>query len=232
MVSRHKPRATFNKLRVDPIEFEEQIKWLHESGWKFLFMSQLQHSIPRQSVVITFDDGYRDNLLLADPILKKYNARATVYLVVDRHERDWSTAKKSHHAGGELMQEPKLLDQDVDAMLNSGRWEIGAHSITHPNLMAVNAARRRDEILGSKQELENRFRVEVDSFAYPFGMFTQEDVDCAEISGYRTAVTTCQGISEDLKAERLQLRRVKISGQDGLMNFKLRMRTGKCRMRD
>lgn len=60
---------------------------------------------PEKTVAITFDDGYLDNLENAYPILEKYQAKATIYVVVDRHDRDWSTYKKAHHNSGELARE-------------------------------------------------------------------------------------------------------------------------------
>ncbi|MCY3885941.1 MAG: polysaccharide deacetylase family protein [Gammaproteobacteria bacterium] len=232
MISRQKPKARFNKLRVDPAEFERQIRWLRDDGWKFLLMSEIESSNRRKCVAITFDDGYRDNLLIADPILEKYDAKATLYLVVDRHDRDWSKSKKLHHADGELMNEPKLLDADVHQMLNSGRWELGAHTQTHANLESVSSNQRKEEIQSSRAELQDLFHTEVSSFAYPFGIFGRKDVAAVAAAGYRTAVTTEQGISGNVASERLELRRVKVGGHDGLLSFRLRMRTGKCRWRD
>ncbi len=232
MISRQKPKTRFNKLRVDPVEFERQLNWLTENGWTFVFMSQVNNEIPRRCVALTFDDGYRDNFLLADPILKKYGACATLYLVADRHDRDWSVSKKEHHSDGELKNEPKLLDSDVETMLQSGRWELGSHTNTHANLSTLDPAHQAEEIGGCREYLQNRFRSEIDSFAYPFGIYSASDVECVRGSGYSTAVTTQQGISQNVSAERFQLRRVKVSGQDGLLSFRLRMRTGKCRMRD
>lgn len=232
MISRQKPKARFNKLRVDPAEFERQIRWLHEDGWEFLLMSELDTSTSRKCVALTFDDGYRDNLLIADPILEKYGARATLYLVVDRHDRDWSKTKKIHHSDGELMNEPKLLDADISQMLRSGRWELGAHTMTHANLRTVSNDKRTSEIRASKSDLEDRFGTSVSSFAYPFGIFGQQDIDTVNEAGYRTAVTTEQGISQDFARERLELRRVKVGGHDGLLSFKLRIRTGKCKWKD
>lgn len=232
MISRQKPKARFNKLRVDPAEFERQIRWLREDGWKFLLMSEIDASSSRKCVALTFDDGYRDNLLIADPILEKYGARATLYLVVDRHNRDWSKSKKIHHSDGELMSEPKLLDADISQMLSSGRWELGAHTITHANLRTASPNERATEILESKSDLEDCFGTSVSSFAYPFGIFGQEDIETVDRAGYHTAVTTEQGISRDFARERLSLRRVKVGGHDGLLSFKLRMRTGKCKWKD
>lgn len=232
MVNRQKPKARFNKLRVDPAEFERQLRWLRDGGWKFVFMSEIEHSTERKTVALTFDDGYRDNYLLADPLLKQYGAKATLYLVVDRHDRDWSQSKKEHHSDGELMDEPKLLDDDVANMLNSGRWELGAHTLTHANLVLMNPEQRQNEIQECRRLLQDRFQTVVQSFAYPFGIFEKEDVARVDAAGFRTAVTTMQGISNNTDQERLCLRRVKVSGHDGLMSFQLRMRTGKCRWRD
>lgn len=232
MISRQKPKARFNKLRVDPAEFERQIRWLRDDGWTFLLMSEIDSARQRKCVALTFDDGYRDNLLIADPILQKYDARATLYLVEDRHDRDWSKSKSPHHSDGELMNEPKLLDADINQMLHSGRWELGAHTRTHTVLNSLSTEQRKTEIVESKHDLEERFQTSVSSFAYPFGIFGQEDIDTVDAAGFRTAVTTVQGISRDFSDERLELRRVKIGGHDGLLSFRLRMRTGKCRWRD
>ena len=105
--------ATFNKLRVSPADFEAQVRWLKSDGWYFATMAELGSGValPAKSVVLTFDDGYADNLLNADPVLQRYDARATLYLVEDRFDRDWSTSKKAHHDSGELRDEPKLTDE-------------------------------------------------------------------------------------------------------------------------
>lgn len=232
MISPHKRNAKFNKLRVDPAEFERQLSWLQSTGWKFVFVSELLTDPTSKQVAITFDDGYRDNFLVADPILKKFDAKATLYLVSDRHDRDWSVSKKEHHAEGELMAEPKLLDEDVTQMLTSNRWELGGHTLTHANLLNLDLETCQHEIVQCRVELERLFCSEVVSFAYPFGFFEERHVEIVKEAGFQFAVTTIQGISQDLLEQSLTLKRVKVSGRDGLANFRLRMRTGKCRLRD
>ncbi|MFT4769771.1 MAG: peptidoglycan/xylan/chitin deacetylase (PgdA/CDA1 family), partial [Glaciecola sp.] len=127
MVCDPQPGAKFNKLRVPPANFEQQLRWLKDQGWHFASMSDLggARNLPKKTVVLTFDDGYEDNLLNADPVLERYDARATLYVVEDRFDRDWSTSKKAHHNSGELMREPKLSDAQLEQMLASGRWELG-----------------------------------------------------------------------------------------------------------
>lgn len=232
MISRQKPKKRYNKLRVDPVEFERQVRWLKENGWNFIHMSELKDQTGRKNVALTFDDGYRDNFLVADPILKKYNAKATIYLVVDRHDRDWSSLKKAHHTDGELAAEPKLLDQDVVQMLQSGRWELGGHTLTHDNLLNLSPIECRNEIESSLLKLVETFNTKVSSFAYPFGLFNESHVELVKECGFQNAVTTIQGISQNIFKDILTLPRIKVSGHDSLMSFRLRIRTGKCKWKD
>ena len=90
---------------------------------------------PRSLFAITFDDGYADNLLQALPLLQKYQCKATLYLVVDRFDRDWSMQRKKHHDEAELKREAKLSDQQVQELLDSGCIELGSHSMTHANFL-------------------------------------------------------------------------------------------------
>ena len=123
MVSAHRPGARFNGLRVRPERFEAQLAWLKRKGWQFFTVSELWErwdTLPDKSVAITFDDGYADNLHNALPLLEKYDAKATIYMVVDRPDRDWSTAKKAHHDSGELAREPKLSDDELQRLVASG----------------------------------------------------------------------------------------------------------------
>ncbi len=226
MISKWQPGMKFKGLRVSPEAFEQQIRYLAENDWHFILMSELmREDLPPRSVAITFDDGYLDNLTQAMPVLEKYNACATLYLVEDRHDRDWSVAKKAHHDSGELMREPKLTDEDVQTLLASGRWELGCHTRSHCNLSTTSAAEKEDEVASSRQRLAEQFNTEISSFAYPFGIYSQEDVDLVRKAGFSTAVTTIEGI--DTFPDLMQLKRVKVSGKDSDHGFRKKLMYGK-----
>ena len=228
MIRERLPGGRFNKLRVAPAEFERQLKWLLDNGWQFAFLSELADVAGNpKTVVLTFDDGYRDNYTAAHPLLVKYGAKATLFLVVDRFDRDWSTTKKAHHDSGELMREPKLSDAEVRAMLDSGTWELAAHTTTHALLPDLAEADKHHEVAGARVVLEDTFETEVSSFAYPFGIFTDDDVAAVANANYRYAVTTDAGISPDPHADALRLKRVKVSGKEGGLGFSIRLRAGK-----
>ena len=230
MIAAHRKDARFNGLRVPLQQFELQLGWLREHGWSSYTVSELiamQGRVPNKTVVITFDDGYADNLLAALPLLEKYDFRATLYLVVERFDRDWSVSRKAHHNEGELMREAKLSDEQVSLLLQSGRFELGSHGMTHANFQRCDEAMVKYELNTSRQLLEEKFAVPVESFAYPFGLFQPQHVTLVEEAGYCNAVTTEQGVADMTPEQRFTLRRIKVGGRENMRAFRLCIRTGR-----
>lgn len=228
MVCDHRPGTRFNKLRVTPAAFAQQIQWLHQRGFHFVFASQLFSNQPlrEKSVCITFDDGYEDNLLAADPVLAKFGAVATLYLVGDR-TGGWSSKKKVHHADDELQAEPKLSDEQVESMLATRRWELGGHTKTHANLTTIDDATAYEEIAAARSDFIEKFGTAPATFAYPFGLFESKHATMVREAGFIGAVTVEPGIAPRPYRDAMSVPRVKISGKDGMISFALRMRGGK-----
>lgn len=230
MITAPRRGARFNGLRVAPSAFEQQLRWLSEQGWKSFTVSELldtSRSLPDKAFAITFDDGYENNLTEALPLLRKYGCKATLYLVVDRSDRDWSVQRKAHHDEGELRREPKLSDAQVRELLESGHFELGSHTMTHANFAHIGNNAVARELQDSKRVLEKRFGVAVNSFAYPFGIYRPELGELVCQAGYQSAVTTHEGIDDPAQRKPMELQRIKVSGKDSLFAFKLRMRGGR-----
>ena len=227
MVCHHRPGTRFNKLRVLPDEFRKQVRWLSRKGFSFLHASELLSDLPPvPSVCLTFDDGYRDNLLEADRILADFGGKATLYLVT-RREETWSSKKKEHHSDDELAAEPKLSDDEVRTLLATGRWELGGHTTTHANLSKLSTEEARREISDARSDHEERFGRIPPTFAYPFGIYQPDHCKLVEEAGYIAAVTTHPAVMSSPPGQPYEIPRVKISGKDGMLGFKLRMRGGK-----
>lgn len=230
MISNHIRDARFNGLRVKPDMFEKQLSHLRKEGWQSLTMRELlegKDSVPEKTVVITFDDGYEDNFTTALPLLKQYGFKATLYLVVDRHDRDWSVKRKKKNNTGELKREPKLSDEQVKRLAESGVFEIASHTMTHPNLSDLTRSETRVELEKSKLSIEDLIGFECESFCYPFGI--KKDLDWKSVSeaGYTNATTTEPGIS-DLSQENVYLlKRITVSGKDNLYAFRSKLKNGK-----
>jgi peptidoglycan/xylan/chitin deacetylase (PgdA/CDA1 family) len=230
MIAEPVPGARFNGLRVTPSAFEQQLRWLRDNGWRGYTVSELVDNagqLPDKAVAITFDDGYADNLTQALPLLQQYGYRATLYLVVDRHDRDWSRSRKAQHDDEELRGIPKLSDEQVRTLLASGCFELGAHTLTHPNFLKLDDAALCHELSASKRQLEQSFGVSVRSLAYPFGLYRPRQVARVREAGFDSAVTVREGIDDPANWNPLELARIKISGRDGMLAFRQRMRTGK-----
>ncbi len=224
------PGKKFNSLRVSPKNFERQIKYLHDTGWHSYTMSEIvaqKDNLPEKSVVITFDDGYQDNLINALPVLQKYGFKATIYLVNDRHNRDWSGYRKAKNEGAGLKDEPKLTDDEVRELLESGLIEIGAHTLTHANLKNLDETESYREICSSKEQIEEKFQTVCQSFAYPFGLYKAKDEKIVAECGYTNAVTTKVGIADILTCDPFKIPRVTVSGKDNFFAFWIKLRTGK-----
>ena len=164
MVSKHLPKnkSKFNRLRVEPKEFEKQIKWLSKNGFKSYFVREISDDLPPKSVIITFDDGYKDNLTNALPILQKYGFKATIFIVCNRFDKNWATDKDLKKSSDELNNEKMLSDEDVKKLLESGLIEIGSHTLNHANLPSLSYKDKQNEILNSKLEIEKISYTETD----------------------------------------------------------------------
>ena len=86
-------------------EFEEHIKWIKDKKtFKMEELKNLNYTLPKNSILITFDDGYKNNYTLAFPILKKYNMKATIFLNTKFIEKDefylnWDEIKEMYESG-------------------------------------------------------------------------------------------------------------------------------------
>ena len=168
---------------------------------------------PRRPLLLTFDDGYVDNLENALPLLQQYNMKATIYLLADHRitENTWdlSPSKGSQETAHKLMS----LEQKRQ-IAKSGVFEIGSHGIDHISLPKADDLEVLRQLKDSKKTLENDLNVEVLSFAYPFGDIDPRLPTLARAAGYSFAVNTDRGGLE-LSENPWSLFRVNIFPEDG-----------------
>ena len=152
-------------------------------------------SLRRDTVAITFDDGYQDNYVNAFPILNKHGLTATVFII-----------------SGRVGEEGMLSLTEIKEMRRAG-WEIGSHTITHPILKDLSDEAAKREIVDSKRDLEALLGEEINVFAYPKGKklvhLDDRDVSLVREAGYRAAVVTDNGWI-DRGSDPCQLRRIGI----------------------
>ena len=115
-------------------------------------------------MVVTFDDGYRDNLRVAAPLLLKHGVPATFFIATGHVD-----SGRPFPWDGEAGERNPVMTWDEVRELAGLGFDIGAHTVNHVNLGKVGVEEARVEIAGSKRRLEEMLGREVTLFAYPFG---------------------------------------------------------------
>jgi len=225
-VSPNRVEGKVEKLRVTPEKFDRQMGYLFNHGYKtvtgeeFITFCKGRLPFPERRIILSFDDGYRDNFLYAFPILQKYDFTAIVFLVSGclGSTSEWDK-------GGP---EPLLSWKEIEEMQQGG-VEFGSHSHTHRLLPSLPREEIRQEISRSKGIIEDRLSRPVDFFSYPWGKFNLELENIVRNCGYKAAFSTLpgkNGPSEDIFA----LKRVLIRGYDTRLHFFLNLKLGRARL--
>ena len=246
--------------------FEKQIEYIKKfycpiSLNQYIDYKTLQKPLPengkRGYVIVTFDDGYKDNYEYAIPILRKYNVPATFYITLDfinKHSLVWtsqvsyilhkSKIKKIEfpefgivsienirqinstyhqivdkyrfsdtHTHTRIIQELQSVCNvsdvpsswpfymswnEVKEIASDDLFDIGGHTISHPNLVTLNKEMLHKEISEAKSELEKMINKKLVSFAYPFGLkedFNKDVIDEIVSAGFKGAVTAEYGFN-------------------------------------
>jgi peptidoglycan/xylan/chitin deacetylase (PgdA/CDA1 family) len=204
--------AAFDQLVVHPERFEEQMANLSARA-RVISLAQAVDELAsrpiRPAVVVTFDDGYRDNLTEALPILQRYRIPATVFVTTDFCEQ-----KLSHPRYGASANRRLHLDWDEVRALRAAGVTIGSHTVSHPFLTRLPAAQARREVLESKRLIEQALGAGVDFFCYPSGDFGARELGFVREAGYRAAVSVAPG-GNRRTTSRLALNRTEITDRDG-----------------
>ena len=206
--------------------FAQQMAWLKHRRYHVLSLSeflsyQSEHQLPPvRSVVITIDDGYADVSRLAHPILQRYHFPATLFVVSQRV----GTANQWDQQGA-LAGRPMLDWPDVRQLAREG-MEIGAHTRTHPHLKTLSIERVREEINGSRSDIERELALPVHTFAYPYGEYDEVSETAVKQAEFRGSCSTRPGLIAAATALHA-LPRIEIQGTDSLLDFVLKLRRGR-----
>ncbi len=169
-------------LSTAPHVLESQIKTLIADGYTFITFKKLdqyfdgREKIPEKSIILTFDDGYEDFYTDVFPILRKYNVPAVQYVI-----------------SGFIDKPNYMTDKQLKEVIESGLVEIGAHTVDHRNLKYLSDKDAQWEISQSKKDLQEKYHILVDAFAYPYGGYNDNTPELVKKGGFITAVTTESG---------------------------------------
>jgi peptidoglycan/xylan/chitin deacetylase (PgdA/CDA1 family) len=218
------PHPNFTKYTVTSRAFAAQMRWLASAGYSTVdFPTLVRHRragtpIPTRSVVITFDDGFRDCALHAAPVLREHRFSATFFLVAGLMGGPsvWLRAERGI--------DPPLMSWSDARALEAEGHRCASHTMTHPRLANLSRAACHDELSRSRAMLEEQLGHPVRELAYPFGSENEQVRAVAAECGYESACTVEIGLAT-MTDDALALRRVPVLGTDSLFDFISRVRT-------
>ena len=194
-----------NMWSLDSNYFSEHLSYLHEKKDIHLYSCiDLVESIPENGIMITFDDGYRDNFEIAAPILFELKIPFSVFVVTDYIRNE----KKG------FMNPSMLRELSKNPLVT-----IGSHSKSHIPLTSCNQEELKIEISESKSYLEDLLGEEISMFSYPHGRFNSLVKDAVLKGGYKLAFTSHYDVNH-LNQDKLALNRNEIWNTDNLQILK------------
>jgi peptidoglycan/xylan/chitin deacetylase (PgdA/CDA1 family) len=171
---------------------------LAAQGWQVVALPALeQHSPPRRSVVITFDDGGCSDLLAAQELDRR--SMPAAFFVT------WSRLGSS-----------SFLSRGQVVELGRQGFTIGSHGMTHARFTDLSAQELRDQLVGSRERLECLVGKPVTALALPFGAYNSAVVAAAIAAGYRRILTSDFAVAD---AGRCVLPRLSIGSRTTLKDF-------------
>lgn len=227
MYHKIQPVHSQDKLTISVRRFSAQIQYLVSHGFNTISLSELNEHItsnaplPPKAILITFDDGYKDNFLYAYPVLVKYKAKGNIFLIGDK-VCSLQTDDNTY-----------LNTNELQAM-SSGLIEYGFHSFTHGDYAAMSFNEIEEDLIS----MQNRFKqlgiICKPCFAYPYGAFHRKNRVKQQImeaifnySGIHFAFRIGNRINKLPLKNNYLINRIDITGNEPLWKFKLMCRFGK-----
>ena len=188
-------------------EFEAQIAWLYGNGFRAVGLSDVVDAlvagaeVPHDCVVISFDDGFVGNHEYALPILAKYGATATFFVVTNKIGQpgmmSWAQLEDLVHAG----------------------CEVQSHTANHPLLSTLDGQETLAELRESKAQIEARLGTRCDLLSLPNGDTNPHLEQAAAGCGYRASCGSTFGFNEVRSSRVAPLERIAIKGGLALSDF-------------
>jgi peptidoglycan/xylan/chitin deacetylase (PgdA/CDA1 family) len=203
-------KAPYPQLYVAPSDFRAEVAWLAAHGYRAVTLQRVfdawrgAATLPAKPVVLTFDDGYLSDVRTALPVLRARHWPGVLNLEVANLKPVWG-----------------IRPPGVRRLLAAG-WEVDAHTLTHPDLTAVDAARLREEVTGSRTAIRKMFHVPVNFFCYPAGKFDGNTTQAVRRAGYLGATTELPG--EATRGRMFELHRIRVEGSDGVSGLSSKLK--------
>jgi peptidoglycan/xylan/chitin deacetylase (PgdA/CDA1 family) len=179
-------------------------KHLEHISQNFRSVFPTDDTLPNNAICLVFDDGYYDFYTLIFPLLKKYNIKALLAVIpkyiLDDCELDDNIRLNYEH--NDLFKHYKngtfCTYKELENMIKSGLVQVVSHSYSHKNLVDDKDIDLKEELEKSKNILQTKLNIKVESFVYPFGKYNQAILD-ETCKYYKYSFRIGNGVNKDFK---------------------------------
>jgi peptidoglycan/xylan/chitin deacetylase (PgdA/CDA1 family) len=212
---RRVPKSEERPYFISPARFTAHVRALRAAGYlpcsldDFSAWMTGKGKLPSKAVLLTFDDGYRGVFEHAYPLLRSEAVPFSVFLVSSALGETDTWLRNAH---GRRSDYPLMSRTQAVELARAGVG-IGSHSRTHADLPALDSKTLRDEIYGSRAQLEDLLGQKTDCFAYPYGRLNDVVRDTVAEAGYTCAFSTRSGFNR-AGGDPLLIRRIDVFGTD------------------
>jgi peptidoglycan/xylan/chitin deacetylase (PgdA/CDA1 family) len=205
-------------------EFRSQLQILDRLGFTtitfhdYRLAQEGELELPLKPIILTFDDGYADIFDTALPAMQALGMKGVVFVLGNRKVQTnyWDQRNGIPHA--------RLMTTEEIRRLRSSGFEIGSHSMNHPNLASICEDHAWREIADSRSVLETIFDCPVETFSYPYGLSTPRTRQMVADAGYSHACGVYTG-PPSLDTSPYDIRRMTISRGLTALGFMTRLLT-------
>jgi peptidoglycan/xylan/chitin deacetylase (PgdA/CDA1 family) len=216
----HRVSPDRDALAVTPGAFRRQMEAIATTGLRVVDLyeiDELELAPGEPAFALTFDDGYRDVLENALPVMREHGFPSTVFVVPGAIAGE---AAFSWYPPGAM---PPIAGWDeLRAEERAGLVRFEPHTLTHPVLTELTRERARHEIAGSMEVVARELGRPARVFCYPAGYYSQREIDLARECGLRAALT-CEFGANLMPFDRYELRRTIVERSDPLWLFRARL---------
>ncbi|WP_158999113.1 polysaccharide deacetylase family protein [Pigmentibacter ruber] len=196
-------------ISIDFDLFCQQIFLLKQNNYIFVPLSEVRSNLDRDKhVSISFDDGYKDNMLAAR-FLNNLEIPFTIFIISDF-----------------IDQQIYLSTAEIKELSNLKFCTLGAHGKTHSKLGTLSYIEQKVELETCKKLIEDITSKEIDQLSFPHGSFNQNTIEIINNIGFNLAASSLHGLNTKNNFDKYKLRRTEILGHDGLNIFQKKIEAG------
>ncbi len=216
-------------LTVTAQQFDEQLAFLKNENYTFVKLSDvLKHletgeKMPKNALLLTFDDAYVSQKAIAEPILKKYNATAAMFIpsAFVGNQSSWDDNAAPLLSVAEL----KKLDPSV--------WELGLHSHSHFNFKTALLEVILSDVYVNMYFFKEQKLTLTPALAYPYGAYPKTGKKSSDMMegfdnwGVKAAFRIGNRVNRYPLSKKYEIQRIDVRGTESFEDFMFKVRYGK-----